>query len=118
MHADTGARRRTEDLAPGEWLVVLDAWVIPGGHYPGFFVGQRTRFALEFWAVDPSGLAVSDGSGRSAVPAGEGRYDIDSTVVARDSDAFVMVDFGLLAYSVDTRLPSGEVGQGFRGRVG
>ncbi len=107
-----------DDLAPGELLVVLDAWIIQDGNYPDFFVGQPTRFALEFWALDPSGLVVGDGGGRSTVHAGEGWSDIDSTVVARDSDAFVMIDVGLLAYSVDTRLPTCEVGQGLRGRVG
>lgn len=78
----------------------IDAWIIQDGNYADFEVGQRTRFALEFYvnSVTPIGK-----SARSLTPTQPGHYSFSGLVVYRTEKVWV-IDTGLLAYS-ETKPP-------------
>ena len=99
-------------VEPGEWLVGLSSVVIQDGNYDDFEVGQRRRFALEFYEAD---LAVAPDAEPSASAVGDGRYDVTARVGFADRGLAVL-DFGLLAYR-DTIPPAVEPGATVRCRV-
>ncbi len=97
--------RGLDEIDRGEWLLSMSSWVIQDGNYSDFAVGERRRFALEFF--DKTLREVEPGV-RSAEALVEARHEITAEVVyARDD--LVMLDFGLLAYS-DARAPAAKTG--------
>jgi len=74
----------------------LSRWIIEDGNYDDFCVGERRKFALEFWASTPltrsveSVIALREQSGHS--------YDVCGKLVFA-SDGVWVIDCGLLAYS-------------------
>jgi hypothetical protein len=97
--------RGMDELEPGEWLVGLGSWVIQDGNYSDFAIGERLRFALEFFDLD---LRDASPGVRSAAPVAEGHYDITAQV-AYGADDLVLLDFGLLAYQ-QTQTPPAAPG--------
>jgi hypothetical protein len=91
--------RPIDDLAPGEWLVSLSAWVIQDGNYGDFRVGEHRRFALEYLEGSlrktpegpPSANPIFDGTNHLG-------YEITGRVAVAVPDLMIL-DFGLLAYS-------------------
>ncbi len=80
----------------------MSSWVIQDGNYPDFVVGERRAFALEFFdrgTREPvRGLHEAAPGIRSAQLVGQARYEITAEVAYAGRD-FVLLDFGLLAYS-------------------
>jgi hypothetical protein len=100
-------------IAPGEWWVGLASWIISDGNYPEFNVGERRRFALEFFG--PELTATAANKRPSADLQENGQYAINARVVYR-RDKLAVVDFGLLAYSDQAReLP--DVGSWVTGEI-
>lgn len=97
--------RQTQTVEPGEWLISLSSWVIKDGNYPDFTVGEKRRFALEYFSHD---LVPAAPGTRQAHPLGDARYEITAEVVAAD-DELAVLEFGLLAYS-DSRPSPAAVG--------
>jgi len=95
-----------------EWFLSMSSWVIQDGNYRDFAVGERRRFALEFY---DKGLRDAEPSTRSAVAQGAGVYEIAADVAYAAED-LVLLDFGLLAYS-DARGPAATPGSWRAGRV-
>jgi hypothetical protein len=76
--------------------IYLARWVIEDGNYDDFCVGERRKFALEFWASTPlkksveNLMALREQSGHS--------YDVAGKLVF-SSDGVWVIDCGVLAYS-------------------
>jgi len=76
--------------------ISLSRWIIEDGNYDDFCVGERRKFALEFWAPTPlkksaeNVMALREQSGHS--------YDVVGKLVFT-SDGVWVIDCGVLAYS-------------------
>jgi hypothetical protein len=74
--------------------VGVDAWIIQDGAYPDFSIGQKMKFALEFF---PAFLKVSDCKSKSAESLEASWYKICGQVIYRSKTVWVL-DAGFLAY--------------------
>lgn len=106
-------KRTHQELDPAEWLIGLPSWVIQDGNYVDFMVGQRRRFALQFFS---DGFGDADVGARDAKPLADFSYEVSGQVVVAKRD-LMMIDFGLLAYA-DVRGPGPAHGAWVTGRVG
>lgn len=97
----------TPESRPGEFLVGLPGWIIEDGNYEDFSLGERRRFALQFF---DEGLREVSGGVSAAVPHGPGLYDVLGRVAYATKDV-VMLNFGLLAFSENG--PRGEQAGGW-----
>jgi hypothetical protein len=76
--------------------IYLARWIIEDGNYDDFCVGDRRKFALEFWAPTPltksaeNVMALREQSGHS--------YDVTGKLVFT-SDGVWVIDCSVLAYS-------------------
>jgi len=76
--------------------IYLARWIIEDGNYQDFCVGERYKFALEFWAPTPlkrnaeNVMALREQSGHV--------YDMAGKLVYT-SDEVLVIDCGVLAYS-------------------
>lgn len=76
--------------------ISLSRWVIEDGNYEDFSVGDRRKFALEFWAPTPltrsaeNVMSLREQSGHS--------YDVIGRIVFA-SDGVWVIDCGVLTYS-------------------
>jgi hypothetical protein len=76
--------------------IYLSRWIIEDGNYDDFCVGERRKFALEFWTSSPltrtteSVTSLREQSGHS--------YDVAGRLVFA-SDGVWVIDCGVLAYS-------------------
>jgi hypothetical protein len=76
--------------------ISLSRWIIEDGNYDDFCVGERRKFALEFWAPTPlkksaeNVMVLREQSGHS--------YDVVGKLVFA-SDGVWVIDCGVLAYS-------------------
>lgn len=105
-------QEQVDVLDPAEWLIGLQSWVIQDGNYVDFEVGERRRFALQFF---PDGLGNADVGSREARPLSDSRYEVSGEIVVAKRD-LVVLDFGLLAYD-DSHLPAVGRGDWVAGRV-
>jgi hypothetical protein len=74
----------------------LSSWIIQDGNYPDFQAGQEYRFALEFYAQDPS-IDDSLPAMRALAQMGSAKYRADGSVIFCSEQAWV-IDVGVLAY--------------------
>lgn len=112
---DTKAEQRKhtqQELDPAEWLFGLQSWVIQDGNYDDFAVGQRRRFAVQYFS---EGFRDAEVGARAATPLGESRYEVSGQIVMAKRD-LVVIDFGLLAYD-DNHPPAAARGDWVAGRV-
>jgi hypothetical protein len=79
----------------------MSAWIVQDGNYPDFTVGQRTRFALEFYAES---IRSSPAAIRSFAGVQPARYNASGIITYATEEAWV-VDFGILAFS-ESKPPS------------
>ncbi len=87
------------------------------GNYPDFFVGQKTAFALEFYASEP---LTKMNSSQFVTPhyiyEGDTDYQIVGCCTYLDSDWFVL-DVGLPIFT-NCRAPKGtKIGDYFQGKI-
>jgi len=76
--------------------VYLSRWIIEDGNYDDFSVGERRKFALEFWASTP--LTRSAENVTSLRERNGHSYDITGRLVFASEGVWV-IDCGVLAYS-------------------
>jgi hypothetical protein len=96
--------------------IFLSRWIIEDGNYDDFCVGERRKFALEFWASKPLArsaenvISLREQSGHS--------YDVAGRLVFA-SDGVWVIDCGVLAYSERESEIDGEckVGDFVRGNL-
>lgn len=74
--------------------VGVDSWIIQDGNYDDFVVGQKTKFALEFYPVL---LKSSDHNSKSFTELSFNRYKICGQIICSLENVWVL-DFGILAY--------------------
>ena len=77
-----------------EMNIGINSWVIQGGHYPDFTIGQKRCFALEFY---PKSLQPSSGTDVSMQSLGANRYRVCAKIVFATEKCWV-IDCGVLAY--------------------
>jgi hypothetical protein len=76
--------------------IYLSRWIIEDGSYDDFCVGERRKFALEFWA--PAALTKSAENVMALREQSEHSYDVGCKLVFT-SDGVWVIDCGVLAYS-------------------
>jgi hypothetical protein len=74
----------------------LARWIIEDGNYPDFCVGEKRRFALEFWTSSPLTLATENTI--FLREQGDDSYDVAGRLLFA-SDVVRVIDCGVLAYS-------------------
>ncbi len=96
--------------------ISLSRWIIEDGNYDDFSVGDKRKFALEFWASTPltrspeNVMSLREQSGHS--------YDVAGRLVFA-SDRVWVIDCGVLAYSEqESEIEGGcKVGDFVRGNL-
>lgn len=96
--------------------IYLSRWIIEDGNYDDFSVGERRKFALEFWTSSPltrtteNATSLREQSGHS--------YDAAGRLVFASSGVWV-IDCGVLAYSERENdiEPGCKVGDFIRGNL-
>jgi hypothetical protein len=77
--------------------IYLSGWIIEDGNYADFCVGERRKFALEFWAESPlvrsaeNVISLREQSGHS--------YDVAGRLIFAPGGVWVIDCGGVLAYS-------------------
>ena len=94
----------------------LSRWIIEDGNYSDFCVGERRKFALEFWASSP--LTRSAENVISLREQSEHSYEVAGKLVFA-SDGVWVIDCGVLAYSdrESEMHGGGKVGDFVRGNL-
>lgn len=78
-------------------IVGLESWIIQDGNYEDFSRGDRTEFALEFYA--PQGFDVAASAGKtSLISSGAATYKCSGQVLYA-GDRWWVIDAGLLMFS-------------------
>jgi hypothetical protein len=94
--------------------IYLSGWIIGDGNYGDFRVGERRKFALEFWVRSP--LARSQEEGISVRGQSDHSYDVVGRLIFASDDVWV-IDCGVLAYSDREKIEDCTVGDFVRGDV-
>lgn len=96
--------------------IYLDSWIIEDGNYGDFCVGERRKFALEFWTSSPLTRATENVTCLREQP--DHSYDVAGRL-AFASDGVWVIDCGVLAYSErESEIEGGcKVGDFVRGNL-
>ncbi|PYU78347.1 MAG: hypothetical protein DMG50_27835 [Acidobacteria bacterium] len=76
--------------------IYLSSWIIEDGNYADFCVGERRKFALEFWASSP--LTKSSENVPFLRKQSGHSYDVTGRLIFASGGVWV-IDCGVLAYS-------------------
>ncbi|MGJ4913862.1 hypothetical protein ACQR10_02030 [Bradyrhizobium sp. HKCCYLRH2060] len=98
-------------------VVGLSAWIIQDGNYGDFTRGDRTAFALEFWAQPPlTRVEPRDEIIASMAHRGSAIYEVVARVVHVAEDWWA-IDVGVLVYQYSRPPDSAQPGAWLRGNV-
>lgn len=93
--------------------VGVDAWIIQDGNYGDFSVGQKVKFALEFY---PHSLSRSQRKSKAATHLRASLYRVCGQVVYRANEVWVL-DMGFLAYQEAKPPKPATKGSWFEGEI-